>query len=53
LKDYFLNFDINEDNFQILIKLKELIFHEENEIEKSGWNEEPTFLCLEDYVYIL
>jgi hypothetical protein len=33
--------------------LKDLIFHEENEIEISRWNEVPTFLCLEDYVYIL
>jgi hypothetical protein len=53
LKDYFLNFDFNEDNFQIFIKFNELIFHEGNEIQKSQWNEEPTFLCLEDYFYIL
>jgi hypothetical protein len=48
-----MNFDLNENNFEIWLKLKELLFRTEEESGRCCWNEKPIFLCLEDYWFIL
>jgi hypothetical protein len=53
LKQFLTQFDLNENNFHIWEKIKELIFHEDYNISKDRWSEPINGLCLEDYYDLL
>jgi chromosome segregation ATPase len=53
LKDFFQKFDLNNLTLQLWNEFLKLIYHSENQIQRLCYNEKTTYLCLEDYYYIL